>query len=58
VSGLRGRQAVALVARREVTQRLREKSFLISMGVTTLIIGLVAVVVGLVLLVPRRSRQP
>jgi ABC-2 type transport system permease protein len=44
VSGLRGRQAVALVARREVTQRLREKSFLISMGVTTLIIVLVAVI--------------
>ncbi len=44
MSGLRGRQAVALVARREVTQRLREKSFLISMGVTTLIIVLVAVI--------------
>jgi ABC-2 type transport system permease protein len=44
VSGLRGRQAVALVARREVTQRLREKSFLISMGVTTAIIVLVAVI--------------
>jgi ABC-2 type transport system permease protein len=44
VSGLRGRQAVALVARREVTQRLREKSFLISMGVTTVIIVLVAVI--------------
>jgi ABC-2 type transport system permease protein len=44
VSGLRGREAVALVARREVTQRLREKSFLISMGVTVVIIVLVAVV--------------
>ena len=44
MSGLRGRQAVALVARREVTQRLREKSFLISMGVTTAIIVLVAVI--------------
>jgi ABC-2 type transport system permease protein len=44
VSGVRGRQAVALVARREVTQRLREKSFLISMGVTTVIIVLVAVI--------------
>jgi ABC-2 type transport system permease protein len=44
VSGLRGRQAVALVARREVTQRLREKSFLVSMGVTVVIIVLVAVV--------------
>jgi ABC-2 type transport system permease protein len=44
VSGVRGRQAVALVARREVTQRLREKSFLVSMGVTTVIIVLVAVI--------------
>ena len=44
MSGLRGRQAVALVARREVTQRLREKSFLISMAVTTVIIVLVAVI--------------
>ena len=43
MSGLRGRQAVALVARREMTQRVREKSFLISMGVTTVIIVLVAV---------------
>ena len=44
MKGLRGREAVALVARREVTQRLREKSFLISMGVTTVIIVLVAVI--------------
>jgi ABC-2 type transport system permease protein len=44
VSGLRGRPAVALVARREVTQKLREKSFLVSMGVTVVIIVLVAVV--------------
>jgi ABC-2 type transport system permease protein len=44
MSGLRGRPAVALVARREVTQKLREKSFLISMAVTTVIIVLVAVV--------------
>jgi ABC-2 type transport system permease protein len=44
VNGLRGREAVALVARREVTQRLREKSFLVSMGVTVVIIVLVAVI--------------
>jgi ABC-2 type transport system permease protein len=44
VSGLRGREAVALVGRREVTQRLREKSFLVSMGVTVVIIVLVAVI--------------
>ena len=44
VSGLRGREAVALVARREVTQKLREKSFLISMAVTVTIIVLVAVI--------------
>jgi ABC-2 type transport system permease protein len=40
--------AVRLVARREVTQKLREKSFLISMGVTVAIILLVAVVPPLV----------
>jgi ABC-2 type transport system permease protein len=44
VRSLRGREAVALVARREMTQKLREKSFLISMGVTVVIIVLVAVV--------------
>jgi hypothetical protein len=37
VTGLRGRAAVALVARREITQRVREKSFLVSMGVTALL---------------------
>jgi ABC-2 type transport system permease protein len=47
VSGLRGRQAVALVARREITQRVREKSFLVSMGVTVAIVVLVAVVPAL-----------
>jgi len=47
VSGLQGREAIALVARREVTQKLREKSFLISMGVTVTIIVLVAVVPAL-----------
>ena len=35
--------AIALVARREITQRMREKSFLISMGVTVAIVVLVAV---------------
>jgi len=44
MSGLRGRPAVALVARREITQRIREKSFLISMAVTVVLVVLVAVV--------------
>ena len=44
MSGLRGRPAIALVARREITQRLREKSFLISMAVTVVLVVLVAVV--------------
>ena len=48
MSGLRGRPAVALVARREITQRVREKSFLVSMGVTVAIVVLVAVVPALV----------
>ena len=43
MSGLRGRPAIALVARREVTQKLREKSFLISMSVTVALVVLVAV---------------
>jgi ABC-2 type transport system permease protein len=47
VSGLRGRRAVALVARREITQRVREKSFLVSMGVSVAIVVLVAVVPAL-----------
>ncbi|HYH89367.1 MAG TPA: ABC transporter permease [Solirubrobacteraceae bacterium] len=44
MSGLRGREAIALVARREITQKLREKSFLISTGVTVALILLVSVV--------------
>jgi ABC-2 type transport system permease protein len=48
VRGLRGRDAVVLVARRELTQKLREKSFLVSTGVTVVIILLVAVVPPLV----------
>jgi ABC-2 type transport system permease protein len=44
VSGLRGREAIALVARREITQKLREKSFLVSTGVTVALILLVSVV--------------
>jgi ABC-2 type transport system permease protein len=43
VSRLRGGPAIALVARREVTQKLREKSFLISMSVTVALVVLVAV---------------
>jgi len=38
-----GRQAVGLVARREITQRIREKAFLVSLVVSLLIIALVAV---------------
>ena len=38
-----GRGAVALVARREITERIRDKAFLISLGVSVLIVGLVAV---------------
>ena len=44
MSGLRGRPAIALVARREITQRMREKSFLISMAVTVVLVVLVAVI--------------
>ena len=39
-----GRDAIGLVARREITERVREKSFLISMLVSVIIVGLVAVV--------------
>jgi len=45
--GLEGRDAVARVAHREITQKLHEKSFLISTGVTAVIIVLVAVVPAL-----------
>jgi ABC-2 type transport system permease protein len=38
-----GREAIALVARREITERVREKSFLVSLAVSVLIVGLVAV---------------
>jgi ABC-2 type transport system permease protein len=44
LSGLRGRPAITLVALREITQRIREKSFLISMAVTVTLVVLVAVV--------------
>ncbi|MEO8689407.1 MAG: ABC transporter permease [Solirubrobacteraceae bacterium] len=44
MTGLRGRPAIALVARREITQRVREKSFLVSMAVTVVLVVLVAVV--------------
>jgi ABC-type Na+ efflux pump permease subunit len=39
MSGLRGRPAITLVARREMTQRIREKSFLISMAVTVVLVA-------------------
>jgi ABC-2 type transport system permease protein len=42
-----GRAAVWLVARREITERIREKSFLASTGITVLIVVLVAVVPSL-----------
>ena len=42
-----GRQAVALVARREISQRAREKSFLVGTGVSLAIIVLVVVLPGL-----------
>jgi ABC-2 type transport system permease protein len=38
-----GRRAIALVARREVSERIREKSFLVGLVVTLVIIALVAV---------------
>jgi ABC-2 type transport system permease protein len=38
-----GRRAVALVARREISERIFEKSFLIGLGVTLFIIAMVAV---------------
>ncbi|HWT23645.1 MAG TPA: ABC transporter permease [Solirubrobacteraceae bacterium] len=44
--GMRGREAVALVARREITERLREKSFQVSFVVSLVIIALVAVLPG------------
>jgi len=42
-----GRAAIALVARRELTQRVRERSFQISTGITLAIIALVVVLPGL-----------
>ena len=42
-----GREAVALVARREISQRVREKSFLVGTGVSLAIIVLVVVLPGL-----------
>ena len=42
-----GPQAVALVARREISQRVREKSFLVGTGVSLAIIVLVVVLPGL-----------
>lgn len=40
---MKGRDAVRLVARRELTERVRERSFLISTGITLVIIVLVVV---------------
>jgi ABC-2 type transport system permease protein len=47
MSGLSGRAAVALVARREITERAREKSFLVSTGVTLAIVLIVSVLPNL-----------
>ena len=47
MSGLSGRPAVALVARREITERVREKSFLISTGVTLAIVLVASVLPNL-----------
>lgn len=41
-----GRGAVALIARREIVERVRQRSFLISTGVTLAIVALVAVLPG------------
>ena len=41
-----GREAVGLVARREITERVREKSFLISTGVNLVIIIAVVILAG------------
>jgi ABC-2 type transport system permease protein len=41
-----GREAVGLVARREITERIREKSFLVGTGVSLVIILLVTVLPG------------
>jgi ABC-2 type transport system permease protein len=42
-----GRQAIALVARREITERVREKTFLVSTAVSLVVIACVAVLPGL-----------
>ena len=47
MSGLSGRPAVALVARREISERVREKSFLISTGVTLAIVLIATVLPNL-----------
>jgi ABC-2 type transport system permease protein len=47
MSGRSARRAVALVARREITERVREKSFLVSTGVTLAIVLLGSVVPNL-----------
>lgn len=47
MSGLSSRAAVALVARREITERVREKSFLVSTGVTLAIVLIVSVLPNL-----------
>jgi ABC-2 type transport system permease protein len=45
---MRAREAVTLVARREITERSREKSFLVSTGINVVIIVAVVVILSLV----------
>lgn len=45
---MKSRAAVALVARREISERVRQRSFLISTGVTLAIVAIVAVLPGLI----------
>jgi ABC-2 type transport system permease protein len=45
---MRGRDATALVARREITERIREKSFLVSTGLNIVIIVAVVIVIAII----------
>jgi ABC-2 type transport system permease protein len=45
---MNGREAVTLVARREITERVREKSFLVSTGINVAIIVVVVIVASLI----------
>ena len=45
---MRGRDAIALVARREITERIREKSFLVSTALNIVIIVAVVIVIAII----------